>query len=199
MPRLQEWSDSHSSAFKPTKTEATIFLPSARELPDNPPPIILQGLKINYTSTLTMLGTKLDSRLLFHDYVTASLPSTTAISLLTRSKAGLVLKWACQLVIARQRWAVTGGFRSAAGEALDIVAGLLPIYLQLQDQLFHLALRALTAPPSHPLHAHTAVARSRPALVSYRSPLDLTLTNPLLPSNLAVETIHPNPNPALVP
>ncbi|GAA6057913.1 hypothetical protein NBRC10513_002947 [Rhodotorula toruloides] len=230
MPKLQEWSDSHSSAFKPTKTEATIFLPSARELPDNPPPIILRGLKISYTSTLTKLGTKLDSRLLFHDYITASLPLTTAISLLTRSKAGLVLKWACQLVIAcvwpRLSWsaaarydpakrkdktkelvrvqktavmAVTGGFRSAAGEALDIVAGHLPIHLQLQNRLFHLALRTLTAPPTHPLHARTIAARRCPLHAPHRTPLDLALVNPFLEPNLAVETIHPDPIPPWSP
>ncbi|EGU10936.1 2-hydroxymuconic semialdehyde dehydrogenase [Rhodotorula toruloides ATCC 204091] len=69
--------------------------------------------------------------------------------------------------------AVTGGFRSAAGEAQEIEAGLLPVHLQLQNQLFRLALRALAAPFLHPLHARTIAARRRPAHASYRSPLDL--------------------------
>uniref|UniRef100_A0A0K3CBV9 Uncharacterized protein n=1 Tax=Rhodotorula toruloides TaxID=5286 RepID=A0A0K3CBV9_RHOTO len=91
--------------------------------------------------------------------------------------------------------AVTGGFRSAAGEALDIKAGLLPVHLQLQNQLFRLALRALSAPPSHPLHARTVAARRRPKHASHRSPLDLALANPLLPPDLGVETIFPDPIP----
>ncbi|GAA6058001.1 hypothetical protein NBRC10513_007309 [Rhodotorula toruloides] len=234
IPRLEEWSDSHSSAFEPTKTEATIFLPPARELPDDPPPIILRGLQVKYTSTLTMLGAKLDSRLLFRDHIAAcaarASASTTTITLLTRSKAGLAPKWARQLVVAcvwpRMMWAaaawydpakgkdktrelvrvqkkasmaVTGGFRSAAGEALEIEAGLLPTHLQLQNHLLRLALRALAAPPSHPLHARTAAARNCPAHASYRSPLDLALANPLLPPNLVVETIHPDPVPPWSP
>uniref|UniRef100_A0A0K3CQ65 BY PROTMAP: gi/342320283/gb/EGU12224.1/ Pol-like protein [Rhodotorula glutinis ATCC 204091] n=1 Tax=Rhodotorula toruloides TaxID=5286 RepID=A0A0K3CQ65_RHOTO len=49
VPNLEAWSDSHSSAFEPTKTEATIFLPSARPIPAKPPQIILRGHRIEFT------------------------------------------------------------------------------------------------------------------------------------------------------
>ncbi|GAA6057995.1 hypothetical protein NBRC10513_007305 [Rhodotorula toruloides] len=65
VPNLEAWSDSHSSAFEPTKTEATIFLPSARPIPAKPPQIILRGHRIEFTPSLTMLGSKLDSHLSF--------------------------------------------------------------------------------------------------------------------------------------
>ncbi|GAA6052734.1 hypothetical protein NBRC10513_006807 [Rhodotorula toruloides] len=48
VPKLEDWSNSHSSAFKPTKTEATIFLPPNRAMPKNPPPIILRNYRIEY-------------------------------------------------------------------------------------------------------------------------------------------------------
>ncbi|KAJ8294879.1 putative RNA-directed DNA polymerase from transposon BS [Rhodotorula toruloides] len=230
VPKLETWSDSHSSAFEPTKTEATIFLPSSRAMPPNPPRVILRDHRIEFKPTLTMLGTKLDSQLTFRDHITAcaarATTSTTAISLLARSKAGLAPKWTRQLVVAcvwpRLMWsaaawydpargkdktkelkaaaqAVTGGFRSAAGEALEIEAGLLPVHLQLQNQLFRLALRALSASPSHPLHHRALAARLRPSHTSHRSPLDLALANPLLPPDLAVEPIHPDPIPPWSP
>ncbi|GAA6045615.1 hypothetical protein NBRC10513_005033 [Rhodotorula toruloides] len=234
VPKLESWSDAHSSAFEPTKTEATIFLPSARTMPKKPPPVILRGHHIEFKPSLAMLGTKLDSRLSFRDHITTyaarASVSTTAISLLARSRAGLAPKWARQLVTAcvlpRLMWAaaawadpargkektrelvrvqktaamaITGSFRSAAGGALEIEAGLLPIHLQLQHQLFRLALRAPAALPTHPLHHRATAARRRPTLATHRSPLDLALTNPLLPPSLAVETIHPDPIPPWSP
>ncbi|GAA6041624.1 hypothetical protein NBRC10512_007477 [Rhodotorula toruloides] len=166
VPRLESWSDSHSSAFEPTKTEATIFLPPARAMPTNPSRVVLRGHCIEFKPTLTMLGSKLDSRLSFRPHITScasrASASATAIALLTRSKAGLKPRLARQLVVAcvvpRLLWAgaawydpakgrdrtkelarvpkagamaVTGGFRSAAGEALEVEAGLLPTHLQL--------------------------------------------------------------------
>ncbi|KAJ8292920.1 hypothetical protein OF846_003646 [Rhodotorula toruloides] len=214
IPKLEAWSDSHTSAFEPTKTKATIFLPPNCAMPDNPRLAILRDHEIGFKPTLSMLGTKLDNRLSFRDHITSCAAKatvcTTSIALLARSKAGLSPKWAWQLVVAcvwpRLMWlaaawydpakekdntrelvrvqksaamAVTGGFCSAAGEALEIKAGLLPIHLQLQNQLFCLALRALSAPPSHPLHHRTTAARRRPAHAAHRSPLDLALTNPI--------------------
>ncbi|KAK4330159.1 RNase H domain-containing protein [Rhodotorula toruloides] len=73
------------------------------------------------------------------------------------------------------------------------------VHLQLQNQLFRLALRALAAPPSHPLHARVVAARRRPAYAPHRSPLDLALTNPILPPDIVVETIHPDPIPPWSP
>ncbi|GAA6058155.1 hypothetical protein NBRC10513_007298 [Rhodotorula toruloides] len=230
VPHLERWSDSHSSAFEPTKTEATIFLPPNHAAPVNPPAVVLRNHCIEYKPFLTMLGTKLDSSLSFRNHISAcaarATVSTSAIALLARSKAGLAPKWARQLVEAcvlpRLLWTlaawfdpakgkdktrmlarvwkmaamvVTSRFRSAAGEALEIEAGLLPIHLQLQNQLFCLALRALSAPRLHPLHNRTTAAHRRPIHASHRSPLDLAPANPLLPPDLTVETIHPDPIP----
>lgn len=58
VPKLELWSDSHSSAFEPTKTKATIFLPLSCKLHDNILPITHLGHCIEYTNTLTMLVTK---------------------------------------------------------------------------------------------------------------------------------------------
>ncbi|GAA6057931.1 hypothetical protein NBRC10513_006511 [Rhodotorula toruloides] len=221
VPKLEAWSNSHSSAFEMNKIEATIFLPSVLAMLSKPLHVILHGHHIKFTPSLTMLGTKLDNRLTFRDHIAScaarATVSTTAISLLARSKAGLAPRWARQLVVAcvlpRLMWtaaawvdparskdkirqlvrvqktaamAVTGGFHSAAGQALEIEAGLLPVHLQLQNQLFRLALRALSA-------------RHRPLHAPHRSPLDLALNNPLLPPDLAVETIYPDPIPPWSP
>ncbi|EGU12008.1 Pol-like protein [Rhodotorula toruloides ATCC 204091] len=124
VPKLESWFDAHSSAFEPTKTEATIFLPSARTMPKKPPPVILRGHHIEFKPSLAMLGTKLDSRLSFRDHVTTCAArasvSTTAISLLARSRAGLVPKWARQLVTAcvlpRLMWAAAAWADPARGK-----------------------------------------------------------------------------------
>lgn len=97
--------------------------------------------------------------------------------------------------------AASGGFWSAAGQALEIEAGLLLIHLQLQHQLFWLALRALAPPPppSHPLHVRNAAACCRLSPVSHHSPLDLALTLPSPPPDPVVETIHSDPIPLWSP
>lgn len=104
VPSLEAWSDSHSSAFELTKTEATIFLPSHRAMPDNPSPVVLRNHPIKFEPALTMLGTRIDARFTFRDHIAAcaakATVATTAIQLLTCSKAGLVPKWARQLVVA---------------------------------------------------------------------------------------------------
>uniref|UniRef100_A0A0K3CPZ3 BY PROTMAP: gi/342318905/gb/EGU10861.1/ Pol-like protein [Rhodotorula glutinis ATCC 204091] n=2 Tax=Rhodotorula toruloides TaxID=5286 RepID=A0A0K3CPZ3_RHOTO len=93
--------------------------------------------------------------------------------------------------------AVSGGFRSAAGEALRLEAGLLPIHLQLNRSVFRLGLRALSAMPTHPLHKRTSRARSLPA-TRHPSPLNYALAFPLL-ANAIVEPIHPDPTPPWSP
>ncbi|GAA6044086.1 hypothetical protein NBRC10512_001218 [Rhodotorula toruloides] len=104
IPKLEAWSDSHTSAFEPTKTKATIFLPPNCAMPDNPRLAILRDHEIGFKPTLSMLGTKLDNRLTFRDHITSCAAKatvcTTAIALLARSKAGLSPKWARQLVVA---------------------------------------------------------------------------------------------------
>ncbi|EMS22840.1 reverse transcriptase [Rhodotorula toruloides NP11] len=232
VPKLESWSGLHSSAFEPTKTEATIFLPSARLMRTNPPQVVLRGHRIEFNATMTMLGTKIDSRLSFHDHTSLCASrasrSATAILLLARSKAGLKPKFVRQLVVAcvvpRLVWAgaawyepakgrdrtrelarvlktaamaVCGGFRSAAGKALEVESGLLPIHLELDRTVFRLGLRALSATPEHPLHARTVRARRSPA-IRHPSPLDRALDFPLL-HHATFEPIHPCPIPPWSP
>ncbi|CDR48848.1 hypothetical protein NBRC10512_005718 [Rhodotorula toruloides] len=214
VPKLEAWSYSHSSAFEPTKTEATIFLPAARAIPDNPPRVILQGHAVAFTPSLTMLGTKLDSRLSFREHISAcaakATTSTTAISLLTRSKAGLAPKWACQLVVAcvlpRLVWAAAAWVEPAKGKekirdgqstrGKSRPPSTSPPAAEptLPPRPF-----ALSARPSHPLHHRTIATRQRPIHSSHRLPLDLALANPLLPPDLDVESIHPDPIPPWSP
>lgn len=90
-------------------------------MPRNPPPVILRNHRVEFKPVLTMLGTKLDSTLSFRDHISAcaarATVSTTAISLLARSKAGLAPKWARQLVVAcvwpRMMWAAASWFDRA--------------------------------------------------------------------------------------
>ncbi|GAA6058401.1 hypothetical protein NBRC10513_007086 [Rhodotorula toruloides] len=93
--------------------------------------------------------------------------------------------------------AVSGGFRSAAGEALEVESGLLPIHLELDRAVFCLGLRALSATPSHPLHDRINCARRSPA-TRHPSPLDRALSFLLL-SHSTVEPIHPDPIPPWLP
>uniref|UniRef100_A0A0K3CQZ3 BY PROTMAP: gi/342319148/gb/EGU11098.1/ Pol-like protein [Rhodotorula glutinis ATCC 204091] n=1 Tax=Rhodotorula toruloides TaxID=5286 RepID=A0A0K3CQZ3_RHOTO len=124
VPHLERWSDSHSSAFEPTKTEATIFLPPNHAAPVNPPAVVLRNHCIEYKPFLTMLGTKLDSSLSFRNHISAcaarATVSTSAIALLARSKAGLAPKWARQLVEAcvlpRLLWTLAAWFDPAKGK-----------------------------------------------------------------------------------
>ncbi|GAA6044450.1 hypothetical protein JCM8097_004730 [Rhodosporidiobolus ruineniae] len=69
IPQLEAWSASHKSRFEPTKSDLVIFLPPSKSIPPNPPPLHLNGTAIPYSSTLTMLGTVLDSRLTFDAHV----------------------------------------------------------------------------------------------------------------------------------
>ncbi|GAA5847437.1 hypothetical protein JCM11251_002275, partial [Rhodosporidiobolus azoricus] len=46
VPALEEWSDSHGSAFEPKKTTVTIFHLPHRRLPPNPPPVVLRGQQL---------------------------------------------------------------------------------------------------------------------------------------------------------
>ncbi|GAA5920686.1 hypothetical protein JCM6882_006532, partial [Rhodosporidiobolus microsporus] len=65
VPGLEEWSDSHFSAFEPSKTLVTIFTPRNTKLPSPLPHIILRGVELAYSPSLTMLGTILDEHLTF--------------------------------------------------------------------------------------------------------------------------------------
>ncbi|GAA5960776.1 hypothetical protein JCM10213_004816, partial [Rhodosporidiobolus nylandii] len=87
---------------------------------------------------------------------------------------------------------VSGGFGTAAREALEVEAGLPPLEHRLALTHLKLALRALSPPPSHPLHLPTQLALARPS-PPHPSPLHAALASPLLPPLLRVEPILPDP------
>ncbi|GAA5963395.1 hypothetical protein JCM10213_008311, partial [Rhodosporidiobolus nylandii] len=87
---------------------------------------------------------------------------------------------------------VSGGFGTAAREALEVKAGLPPLEHRLALTHLKLALRALSAPPSHPLHLPTQLALARPS-PPHPSPPHAALASPLLPPLLRVEPILPDP------
>ncbi|GAA5959568.1 hypothetical protein JCM10213_008943, partial [Rhodosporidiobolus nylandii] len=87
---------------------------------------------------------------------------------------------------------VSGGFGTAAREALEVEAGLAPLEHRLRLTHLKLALRALSAPPSLPLHAPTQLTLARPS-PPHPSPLHAALASPLLPRNTRLETILPDP------
>ncbi|GAA5991868.1 hypothetical protein JCM11641_003654 [Rhodosporidiobolus odoratus] len=90
---------------------------------------------------------------------------------------------------------ISGGFRSTSREALDVEAGLPPIHHQLALAQLRLALRAKAASPAHPLHrpAHLAIAALSREMPNYPSPFHFALSSPLLPAQVALETILPDP------
>ncbi|GAA5960384.1 hypothetical protein JCM10213_001740, partial [Rhodosporidiobolus nylandii] len=87
---------------------------------------------------------------------------------------------------------VSGGFGSAARETLEVEAGLAPLEHRLALTHLKLAMRALSAPPSHPLHLPAQLALARPS-PPHPSPLHAALASPLLPRLLRVEPILPDP------
>ncbi|GAA5961153.1 hypothetical protein JCM10213_008289, partial [Rhodosporidiobolus nylandii] len=87
---------------------------------------------------------------------------------------------------------VSGGFGSAARETLEVEAGLAPLEHRLALTHLKLALRALSAPPSHPLHLPAQLALARPS-PPHPSPLHAALASPLLPRLLRIEPILPDP------
>ncbi|BGP44108.1 hypothetical protein JCM10449v2_008171 [Rhodotorula kratochvilovae] len=157
-----------------------------------------------------MLGTELDEKLTFGPHIARTASRATA------ALRGLVV--ACvppRLVWASAAWfdpasaadkvsplvrvwkeacaLVCGGARTAAGEALAIEAGLQPVRLLLRKSLLRAALRALAAPPAHPLHQRARLALASPAAV-HAGPLHRAFTAyPLLTPDLKVEALLPDP------
>ncbi|GAA6025607.1 hypothetical protein JCM10207_001484 [Rhodosporidiobolus poonsookiae] len=91
--------------------------------------------------------------------------------------------------------AVTGAYRTTSLAALQVKANLPPLDLVLRRRCFALALRALSATPTHPLHARARLARVVRGKRTYPSPLHLALHAfpALLPPSLAVEPLVPHP------
>ncbi|GAA6019785.1 hypothetical protein JCM10207_003693, partial [Rhodosporidiobolus poonsookiae] len=91
--------------------------------------------------------------------------------------------------------AVTGAYRTTSLAALQVEANLPPLDLVLRRRCFALALRALFATPTHPLHARAHLARVVRGKRTYPSPLHLALHAfpALLPPSRAVEPLVPHP------
>ncbi|GAA5858754.1 hypothetical protein JCM9279_001441 [Rhodotorula babjevae] len=91
---------------------------------------------------------------------------------------------------------VTGGYSLSALEALEVEAALPPVQLLLDAAVHRVGLRALSAAPTHPLHARVARARSHlPHRPHQCSPLHRALHGfpDTLPRTLVVETLLPEP------
>ncbi|GAA5860383.1 hypothetical protein JCM8547_003487 [Rhodosporidiobolus lusitaniae] len=91
---LENWSDSHFSAFKPSKTLLTLFvLPGKKNVPPIAPPVILRSEPLAYSPSLTLHGIEIDSTLLFRNHrsscVAKASSALTGVRLLSRTRAGL--------------------------------------------------------------------------------------------------------------
>ncbi|GAA5880953.1 hypothetical protein JCM8547_007682 [Rhodosporidiobolus lusitaniae] len=68
-PGLEAWSDSHFSAFEPSKTLATLFIPPGKKnAPSPPPPVVLRGKPLANPASLGMLGVEINSNRLFRPH-----------------------------------------------------------------------------------------------------------------------------------
>ncbi|GAA5921622.1 hypothetical protein JCM6882_006774, partial [Rhodosporidiobolus microsporus] len=176
-------------------TLVTIFRPRNTKLPTLIPHIVLRGVELAYSPSLTMLGTVLDKHLTFAAHRAASVAKASkvlqGVALLSRARAGLAPRWVRQLVMAvvepRLSWMAELG-----------VPGRVEGYCTpgMRRVSFRLALRALSATPGHPLEPLTPLAR--PARVrKHPSPLHRALHAfpSLLPPSLQVKPIIPSPLP----
>ncbi|GAA6026427.1 hypothetical protein JCM10207_004470, partial [Rhodosporidiobolus poonsookiae] len=64
-PALEKWSETHQSAFEPAKTKLTLFILRQRCRPATLPSVTLCDVELEWSPTLTMLGTVLDGELNF--------------------------------------------------------------------------------------------------------------------------------------
>ncbi|GAA5880766.1 hypothetical protein JCM8547_006039, partial [Rhodosporidiobolus lusitaniae] len=85
VPSLKARSDSHFSAFEPSKTLATLF--------DPPIPCLLSFAVNRFSPSLTMLGVEIDSSLLFRTHrsscVARASSALSGVRLLSRTNGGL--------------------------------------------------------------------------------------------------------------
>ncbi|GAA6043161.1 hypothetical protein NBRC10512_006551 [Rhodotorula toruloides] len=65
-PGLEEWSATHHSLFKPSKTLVMRFSPARDRSPDDPK-VVLCGEELEFSSALGMLGVTIDKRLTFKE------------------------------------------------------------------------------------------------------------------------------------
>ncbi|GAA6044192.1 hypothetical protein JCM8097_006805 [Rhodosporidiobolus ruineniae] len=89
---------------------------------------------------------------------------------------------------------VSGCYRTAALDAMEVESGLTPLEVSLEATAARLALRLLTAYPSHPTYRSTRLALATPAPRSYPSPFHRPLSSPFLPPlPRPLEQLDPDP------
>ncbi|GAA5913703.1 hypothetical protein JCM6882_002321 [Rhodosporidiobolus microsporus] len=102
VPGLEEWSRTHQTAFEPTKTTVTLFAPPGKKRPRTPPPVFLNGVPLEYSPSLTLLGVELDAELRFKPHIAScaakAAKALTGVALLARARAGLSPRWVRRLV-----------------------------------------------------------------------------------------------------
>ncbi|GAA6044573.1 hypothetical protein JCM8097_004280 [Rhodosporidiobolus ruineniae] len=121
------------------------------------------GAKLPYSPSLTMLGTILDKR-----------PTCESHAALCATKASTALNGRESARL------VSGCFRTTALDAMEVEAGLTPVEVALETAAALLAIRALSAPRTHPVHTPTRLAVASPA-PKYPSPIHSALSSPFLP------------------
>ncbi|GAA6044156.1 hypothetical protein JCM8097_004883 [Rhodosporidiobolus ruineniae] len=89
---------------------------------------------------------------------------------------------------------VSGCYPTAALEAMEVESGLTPLEVSLETAAARLALRLLSAHPSHPTYRHTRLALATPSPRSYPSPFHRALSSPFLPP-LPRPLEHLDPDP----
>ncbi|GAA6025710.1 hypothetical protein JCM10207_008978, partial [Rhodosporidiobolus poonsookiae] len=208
MPALEQWSETHQSAFEPLKTKLTLFIPRQRRRPAALPSVTLAGIELEWSPTLTMLGAVLDSELSFKAHIArcAAKASTavTAVRLLASAGKGLspreiwfdpatrTVSKVLEAVQRRALLAITSAYRTTSLAALQVEANSPPLDLVARRRTFRLALRALSATPTHPLYAPRRLAQTRRPK-THPSPLHRALAAfpSLLTRSLLVEPIVP--------
>ncbi|GAA6044860.1 hypothetical protein JCM8097_003271 [Rhodosporidiobolus ruineniae] len=89
---------------------------------------------------------------------------------------------------------VSGCYRTAALDAMEVESGLTPLEVSLETAAARLALRLLTAHPSHPTYRSTRLALATPAPRSHPSPIHRALSSPFLPPlPRPLEQLDPDP------
>ncbi|GAA6044895.1 hypothetical protein JCM8097_008591 [Rhodosporidiobolus ruineniae] len=89
---------------------------------------------------------------------------------------------------------VSGCYRTAALDAMEVESGLTPREVSLETAAARLALRLLTVHLSHPTYQSTRLALATPAPRSYPSPFHRALSSPFLPPlPRPLEQLDPDP------
>ncbi|GAA5920563.1 hypothetical protein JCM6882_001974 [Rhodosporidiobolus microsporus] len=196
----EEWSKTHRTVFEPSKTTVTLFVPPGKKRPSTPLPVLLNGVPLEYSPSLTLLGVELNSELHFKPHIAScaakAAKALTGVALLARARAGLSPRWVRRLV----NVVVTPRLLWTAAVSYDpwkqVEANLPPLDLVLRRHLHRFALRLHASTAFHPccdpftLARTTRPSRHHPsafhhALHSFPDTLPpSTLVEPLIPHAL---------------